>query len=451
MRQLATTTIDQIGFSFEMFDGMGKQRPAGTTSGTLADVHLGANSAAHDREHDQQHDHRDHLGLPQRLRGQPTPTATRSRRRWRQSAQVRECLARQFFRSSSGRSDDSDRQRRAVLRRHLEADVLRSAGQVHRGAGRLRAQPAVRSTERPVKKRSASRRSFLKAVGASATALPFYRLLENSFAQAAGRSGPAAVLRHLPPARHRGRVLRDAGRQVLGLTKDTETAFNLTYTNNGTQCVAAAVRRRHDLRPELQEQDPRHRGHRPDVERQRPRHGRDDPDRQLHRQQQAASNSSLDQYMAVERKLGAATRGDQHRASASATTARSRARRCRSVRAARRCPRSSTRCRRSTRCSRATSRPTIRRRPAAAMRARAKGRSVIDFVTKDISRMNTRLAAVEQQKLQQHLDSIRDLEKQFDEPTTGGRRARPARCRASRTRRRSRRSSATTAASRTST
>ena len=33
--------------------------------------------------------------------------------------------------------------------------------------------------------------------------------------------------------------------------------------------------------------------------------------------------------------------------------------------------------------------------------------------------MNTRLAAVEQQKLQQHLDSIRDLEKQFDEPTTG--------------------------------
>ena len=28
-------TIDQIGFSFELFDGMGKQRPAGTTSGTL--------------------------------------------------------------------------------------------------------------------------------------------------------------------------------------------------------------------------------------------------------------------------------------------------------------------------------------------------------------------------------------------------------------------------------
>ena len=54
---------------------------------------------------------------------------------------------------------------------------------------------------------------------------------------------------------------------------------------------------------------------------------------------------------------------------------------------------------------------------AAAMRTRAKGRSIIDFVVKDIARINPRLAAVEQQKLQQHLDSIRDMEKQFAEPT----------------------------------
>src|SRR5215831_7090708 len=36
-------TIDQIGFAFELFDGMGAQRPAGTAAGTLADTHLGAN------------------------------------------------------------------------------------------------------------------------------------------------------------------------------------------------------------------------------------------------------------------------------------------------------------------------------------------------------------------------------------------------------------------------
>jgi hypothetical protein len=66
----------------------------------------------------------------------------------------------------------------------------------------------------------------------------------------------------------------------------------------------------------------------------------------------------------------------------------------------------------------------------AAMRARAKGRSVIDFVVKDVNRMNTRLAAVEQQKLQQHLDSIRDLEKQFRSRRRAARAARPAPSRA---------------------
>ena len=99
-------TIDQIGFAFEMFDGMGAQRAAGTTAGTFKDEHLGANGA---------------LTTVTRpaTRRSPAPrtspatspgtyadsnalaTALGS------SAQVRECLARQFFRSSSGRSDDS--------------------------------------------------------------------------------------------------------------------------------------------------------------------------------------------------------------------------------------------------------------------------------------------------------------------------------------------------------
>src|SRR4029077_8192291 len=36
------STIDQIGFSFELFDGMGAQRKAGTKPGTLQDLHLGS-------------------------------------------------------------------------------------------------------------------------------------------------------------------------------------------------------------------------------------------------------------------------------------------------------------------------------------------------------------------------------------------------------------------------
>ena len=39
-------------------------------------------------------------------------------------------------------------------------------------------------------KRSATRRSFLRAVGAGAVALPFYRLLEDHFAKAYGETLP---------------------------------------------------------------------------------------------------------------------------------------------------------------------------------------------------------------------------------------------------------------------
>ncbi len=56
---------------------------------------------------------------------------------------------------------------------------------------------------------------------------------------------------------------------------------------------------------------------------------------------------------------------------------------------------------------------------AAALRHRALGQSVVDFVKGDINRLRPKLAAPEQQKLDQHLDSLRDLEKQLDAATTG--------------------------------
>jgi hypothetical protein len=50
---------------------------------------------------------------------------------------------------------------------------------------------------------------------------------------------------------------------------------------------------------------------------------------------------------------------------------------------------------------------------AAALRRNALGQSVVDFVREDCNRLRSRLAPVEQQKLDQHLASIRDLEKSF--------------------------------------
>ncbi len=57
---------------------------------------------------------------------------------------------------------------------------------------------------------------------------------------------------------------------------------------------------------------------------------------------------------------------------------------------------------------------------ALAARQRALGKSVIDFVQGDVSRLKNRVGPREQQKLDQHLTSLRELEKQFQEQTAGG-------------------------------
>ncbi len=56
---------------------------------------------------------------------------------------------------------------------------------------------------------------------------------------------------------------------------------------------------------------------------------------------------------------------------------------------------------------------------ARAARRRVLGQSVIDFATGEINRLHGRLAPREQQKLDQHLTSLRELEKQFSEATVG--------------------------------
>jgi hypothetical protein len=95
-------TIDQIGFAFELFDGEGKQRKAGTKPGTLQDKVLGGGTpdttssttlvSTSDFPSDFAGSFADSNALATALGN---------------SAQVRECVARQFFRSSSGRSDTS--------------------------------------------------------------------------------------------------------------------------------------------------------------------------------------------------------------------------------------------------------------------------------------------------------------------------------------------------------
>ena len=265
-------------------------------------------------------------------------------------------------------------------------------------------------------KRSATRRSFLKAVGAGATALPFYRLLENSVLAQAGQPLPLRFcgIYHPHGISMEYFAMLD-GR--FSLAKDTETAFNLTYTSSGTQCVLQPFDDAATYGQSFKSKILPIEG----IDLMSNANGHDTAGTILtgsYIESTKPKNSSIDQYMAVERKLGAATRvtsiavgvGDDSTASGTTLSygpgGAPLPKIIDPVQAfntlfAGYVP---------------TSDPTA---AAAAMRNRAKGRSVIDFIVKDINRMNTRLAAVEQQKLQQHLDSIRDLEKQFQEPTTG--------------------------------
>ena len=57
---------------------------------------------------------------------------------------------------------------------------------------------------------------------------------------------------------------------------------------------------------------------------------------------------------------------------------------------------------------------------AAAARERVLGTSVLDFIKGDIARLRGRLAPPEQQKLDQHLDSLSDIEKQLSGMTASG-------------------------------
>jgi len=264
-------------------------------------------------------------------------------------------------------------------------------------------------------RRHPSRRSFLKAVGASATALPFYRLLENAYAQSTGAPVPLRFCGIYHPHGIAAEYFAMLDGRFSGLGTDSETNFNLTYTNNGTQCSlqpfddAATYGQSFKSKVLVIE----------GIDLMSNANGHDTAGTILTGStiaNQKPSNSSLDQYMAVERKLGANTRvtsiavgvGDDGTQSGTTLSFGP---------GGAPLPKIIDPVQAFNTLFSGYVPTTDPAAAAAAMRARAKGRSVVDWVTKDIARLNPRLASPEQQKLQQHLDSIRDLEKQFEEPT----------------------------------
>jgi hypothetical protein len=99
-------TIDQIGFAFELFDGMGEQRPTNTTTGKLVDIHLGTGTGTQKADTTSNTTLVSTSSFPADFAGTYADSNAMAMA-LSNSAQVRECLARQFFRSSSGRNDDT--------------------------------------------------------------------------------------------------------------------------------------------------------------------------------------------------------------------------------------------------------------------------------------------------------------------------------------------------------
>jgi hypothetical protein len=270
-------------------------------------------------------------------------------------------------------------------------------------------------------KRSATRRAFLRAMGAGAATLPFYRLLEDSVARAAGETLPLRFISVYHP--------HGIAAELFALRSgDTETNFNITYTANSAQCSlqpfddAATYGKSFKSKILVLE----------GVDLMSNANGHDSAGTILTGspiEGGKPKNSSLDQYLAVERKLGASTKvtsmalgvgTDSTQAGSTLSFGPGGAPLPKIID-----PQIAwdTLFKGFT----AGTDPTMQ---AAETRRRALGKSICDFVRADVNRLYPRLAAPEQQKLDQHLDSIRDLEKQFSEvmpPPVGGTCAAPAR------------------------
>ncbi len=247
------------------------------------------------------------------------------------------------------------------------------------------------------------RRAFLKSVGAAATALPFYRLLEASAVQAA--EGPLRFVGvYMPHGVAAPLYNRQAG--------ETETNFNLKFPGSvlapfdDAQTYGKSFKDKLitiegvDLAAGMEKSTNGHdaacvilTGCAPESHKTR--------------------NASIDQFLAVEKSLGSATRfsslvlGVGNKSTESGWNLSYSAG--------------------------GTPLPKIvdpaetyrmlfadlvvSGDPAAkadAERKRKRGASVLDYLRKDIGRLQTRLAPVEKQKLDQHLGSLRELEKKLD-------------------------------------
>jgi len=254
-----------------------------------------------------------------------------------------------------------------------------------------------------VKKLSKARRSFLRGVGTGFASLPFFKLLEDGFAKAAGDTLPLRFVTLYHP--------HGIAQEYFGMQPgDTETTFNLSFANSSLSAFDTPALKSNVLILEGIDLLSNANGHdtagtiltgsRIDASGQKP------------------LNSSLDQYLAVEQKLGAATPVTSVALGVGSTDTKSGSTLSFGP-GGTALPKIIDPVQAFNLLFANFAAPNDAVAQAALTRQRMLGQSVIDFVRGDINRLMPRLATAEQQKLDQHLTSLRDLEKQIAPMATG--------------------------------
>lgn len=256
--------------------------------------------------------------------------------------------------------------------------------------------------------KSLHRRSFLKAVGAGLATLPFYRPLEHAFAQSMGETLPLKLIGVCQPH-------GIAAELYTMRPTDTETRFDLRYDNCPLRAFDDPATYGRSFKDKILVIEGLDLGSNVN--------GHDSAATILTGSainNKKPQNLSLDQFLAVERGLGTSTRVTS--VALGVGDAELNSEFCISYGAG--------------------GEPLSKlvdpvasfdmlfrgvvvgndpRALAEARRQQRLGKSLIDFVRSDLTRLRTRLAAAERLKLDQHLDGLRDVEKQLAAPSAATR------------------------------
>lgn len=253
----------------------------------------------------------------------------------------------------------------------------------------------------------ANRRAFLKTVGVGLAALPMYKLLENSFVQAAGAELPLKFIGIYHP--------HGVAAEYWALREgETETDFDITYENCSLQPFDDPATYGRSFKDRILVIE--------GIELFSNANGHDTCGTILTGSritgERKPQNVSLDQFLALDQGLGAETRLTSIALGVGVDALDSGV----------------------TLSYGPGGEPlpkiidpvkayetlfagfVVGTDPAAlaeAERQRRLGRSLIDFVRDDVGRLRTRVGNEEKLKLDQHLNSLRELEKQFDEVGAG--------------------------------